>query len=123
MKEVEQVMKIAISNKMPCPVHCRRWTYRSSSSFYDLQRREEIDEGRMYSRIHIFYADFTYHQYEHVPETTLYLVFCDFANVVALYLGMSTISFFHVGFYVVRYWYVRIKIRGRAKVAPAVEDH
>lgn len=99
------VINYALDLKAKFP-HCTRWTYASSSSFYDLDPRNETNhKDSMYSRIHFYYADFAYRQHQEVKESSIYIAFCDFGNVVGLYWGMSIISFFHVFFYVPRFFY------------------
>jgi hypothetical protein len=69
----------------------------------------------MFSRVHVYYADLQYRHYSEVPEIPVYLAFCSFSNVVELYLGMSIVSFVHVGFYSIRYWLALRKARHETK--------
>lgn len=127
MKDMDQKLKTAMSNKARCLPHCERWQYSTSTSFVDLENDEPRGK-QIYSRINIYYGGFGYRHYTEVREIPVYLAFCNFGNVTGLYLGMSIVSFFHFGFYSIRYcWLVR-KFRKetkkarikKSKVAPAV---
>lgn len=107
LKKVEAGWRRALSDKARCPYHCTYWTYTSSASFFYLQRADPAPAKReMFSKIHVYYADFGYRQHVEVKEMTEYLAFYAFCNIFILYLGMSVISFFHLAFYVPYYVYV-----------------
>lgn len=103
--------------------HCTRWTYESRASFFDLaQSYGPTFNGTMYSDIKVYYADLGYRQYEETRQVSVYVAFCNFGNVIGLYLGMSIMSIFHVLYYVPRYFYVWVKWRVlRTPVVPILE--
>lgn len=102
---------------------CTRWTYTSSSSFYDLERSSgPIFNGTMYSKIHVYYADMEYRQYEETKEISAYVAFCNVGNVIGLYLGMSIAGIFHVLYYVPRYLYYWRKVRVESRKVLPVDN-
>lgn len=70
----------------------------------------------IYSRVQVYYTDFEYRQHVETRETTIYLAFCNFGNVIGLYLGMSIISISHVIYYVP--YYYRAVYKARREVGP-----
>lgn len=80
----------------------------------------------MFSRVHVFYSDFGYRQHREAPALTSYLAFCEFGNVLVLYLGISMVGVIQAGVYFSRYawvwWYdrsPRIRFGRSGRVGPA----
>lgn len=74
----------------------------------------------MYSKIHVYYGDLGFRQYDKKLEKSVYIAFCDFGNVVALYWGMSIVSFLHVLYYLPRYLYQKWRFHRRRNQVHAV---
>lgn len=93
--------------------------------FYDLEANPGAEtkngtNNKMYSKIHFYFADLSYKQYEETKEITFNVAFCDLGNVAGFYWGMSIISFFHVVWYVPRCMYDWWIARKRNAVAPQI---
>lgn len=82
-----------------CPPRCRYWEYLSTASFVDLAKENQSAKNLLYSRMHIFFADFLYQQQEETLAVNIYLAFCNFGNVVGFYLGLSIVGIFEVIFW------------------------
>lgn len=130
---MENEYKQIFSNRARCPNHCRYWTYETSASFVFLEHTtsEQNFSSVMRSAIHVYYDNFGYRLHTETKEN-VYLLFYDLGNIFLLCWGMSVVSFFHIFFYVTRYFVVRrrakrnvqkttIKKIRKVQVAPQLE--
>lgn len=106
-----------------CLKHCRYWEYSATASFSERQSDDPLREkSAMFSKIHVFYPDYSYRQHEETLAVPSYLAFCEFGDAIALYLGMSLVTLAEIVYYGWGYCYARgeewRKKRKKNRVAP-----
>lgn len=121
-EEMENDYKYIFLEKSYCPKHCHYFTYDATGSFVDLEKSgtASVDNYSLYSRVHVYYSEFSYRQYEEVKVPVICIALGNLGNVYGCYWGMSVISFCYIFVYVPNYFYWSWKARRDRRIRIAL---